>query len=83
MNHDRIMAAAKRRRAVIPKQGSDMHRMLEAMMDGHKITVLTGPRHCGLTSVSQRAGDLIRYGWPVKKKWKELRSGKKVMEYFL
>jgi len=83
MNHDRIMSVAKRRRAIIPRQGSDTHRMLEALFDGHKITVLTGPRLCGLTSVTQRANDLIRDGWPVKKKWKVVRSGKKVMEYFL
>jgi len=83
MNHDRIMAVAKKRRAIIPKQGTDTHRMLEAMFDGHKITVLSGPKVCGLCSVSQRAGDLIRYGWPVKKKWKDLPNGKRVKEYSL
>lgn len=83
MNHDRILSIAKRRRAVIPTHGSDTYRLLEAMFDGHKITVLTGPRLCGLTSVTQRANDLIRDGWPVKKKWKDLKSGKRVMEYSL
>lgn len=83
MRYDRIMSYAKKHRAIIPTLGSDTHRMLEAMMDGYKITVLTGPRICGLTSVTQRANQLKRNGWPVKKKWKALPSGKKVMEYSL
>lgn len=83
MNHDRIMTKAKKFNAIIPSQGTDTHRMLEAMFDGHKITVLTGPKICGLCSVTQRAGDLIRNGWPVKKEWKLLKSGKRVKEYFL
>jgi hypothetical protein len=81
MNHDRIMNYAKKHRAVIPSQGSDTHRLLAAMFDGYKVTVLTGPKVCGLTSVTQRANQLKRQGWPVKKKWKKLQSGKKVMEY--
>jgi hypothetical protein len=83
MNHDRIMSKAKRLNAIIPTQGSDTHRMLEAMMDGHKITVLTGPKICGLTSVTQRANQLKRDGWPVKKVWKTVKSGKRIMEYYL
>lgn len=81
--YDRIMSYARRHKAIIPTLGTDTHRMLEAMMDGHKITVLTGPKICGLCSVTQRAGDLIRYGWPVKKEWKVLKSGKRVKEYSL
>lgn len=83
MNHDAIMSIAKRRKAIIPTQGSDTYRMLQALFDGYKITVLTGPKVCGLTSVTQRANQLKRQGWPVKKHWKKLRSGKKVMEYSL
>jgi hypothetical protein len=84
MNHDRIMTKAKKFNAIIPTQGSDTHRMLEAMFDGHKITVLTGPRLCGLTSVTQRANQLKRQGWPVKKRWLVVgKKKKKVMEYSL
>lgn len=84
MNHDRIMSYAKRHKATIPTQGSDTHRLLEALFDGHKITVLTGPRVCGLTSVTQRANQLKRQGWPVKKRWLTVgKKSKRVMEYSL
>lgn len=84
MNHDRIMSIAKRRRAIIPGQGTDKFRLLEALMDGYRITVLTGPRICGMTSVTQRCNDLIRDGWPVSKRWIVVgKRKKKVMEYSL
>jgi hypothetical protein len=84
MRHDRIMTEAKKRNAIIPRQGTDCYKVLEAMFDGHKLTVLTSPKIVGCCAISQRCRELEHdYNWPILKHWKKLRSGKRVKEYFL
>jgi hypothetical protein len=83
MNHDRIMNAAKRRRAIIPAQNSQCYELLTSMFDGKKFTVLKAIREKGCYALSQRCGELKRkYRWPVKDRWVDV-GGKRVKEYSL
>jgi hypothetical protein len=81
--YDRIMGYAAENNAIIPAQGSQSHILLTALFDGEKLTVSYALEKYGVYALSQRMGELIRFGWPVKKVWKTVRSGKRVMEYFL
>lgn len=83
MTYDRIMHYAKKHRAIIPRLGSDKHKILAAMFDGYKLTVLVAPRKCGSCALSQRSNELIDDGWPIQKDWMKLRSGKRVKQYWL
>ena len=84
MNHDRIIRKAEKLGAIIPRQGSQCHELLEAMFDGHKFTVLNALKRHGIYALSQRAGELKNeYHWPVKAVWKTLPNGKRVKEYSL
>ena len=83
MNHDRIMNYAKRRKAIIPAQGSQCYAILTDMFDGKKFTVLTALKRKGCYALSQRMGDLRRFGWPVKSEWIEVMRGKRVKQYWL
>ena len=84
MNHDRIMTAAKRRRAIIPAQNSQCYELLRSMFDGKKFTVLTALDKHGVYALSQRCGELKhKYRWPVKDRWVEVGKGKRVKEYSL
>lgn len=56
--------------------------VLLALKKGHRLTPLNALRHCGLMSLSQRIGDLIALGWPIKKRWKKTEDAR-VMEYSL
>jgi hypothetical protein len=84
MNHDRIMTKAKKLGAIIPRQGSQCHELLEAMFDGKKFTVLKAIDKHGVYALSQRCGQLKnKYKWPIKAYWKTLPNGKRVKEYSL
>lgn len=83
MNHDRIMSEAIKHNAIIPTQGSQAYELLTSMFDGRKFTVLDAISEKGCYALSQRAGDLVRSGWPVKAEWKTLSNGKRVKEYSL
>lgn len=84
MRHDRIMTKARKLGAIIPRQGSQCHELLEAMFDGHKFTVLTALQKRGIYALSQRCGELKnKYHWPVKKKTITTPSGKHITEYSL
>lgn len=84
MNHDRIMNYAKRRKAIIPAQNSQCYELLTAMFDGKKFTVLNALKDKQVFALSQRCGELRRkYRWPVKDKWIEVKSGKRVKMYWL
>lgn len=84
MNHDRIMTAAKRRKAIIPRQGSQCYELLTSMFDGKKFTVFTALNEKGCYGLSQRCGQLKnKYKWPIKDRWVKTRSGKRVKEYSL
>ena len=84
MNHDLIMKKALELQATIPTQGSQCYELLTSMFDGKKFTVLTALDDLGIYALSQRCGELKnKYHWPIKADWKQLPSGKKVMEYSL
>lgn len=87
MNHDRIMSYAKRRKAIIPAQGSQCHELLKAMFDGQKLTVGSAMHVHGVYALSQRCGELRRkYKWPVKSKTVSFvtkKGIKKVSQYWL
>ena len=84
MNHDRIMNYAKRRKAIIPAQGSQCYEILKSMFDGKRFTVLSALKDKQCYALSQRCGELRRkYRWPVQDKWVDLKSGKRVKQYWL
>ena len=56
--------------------------VLLALKKGHRLTPLNALHLCGLMSLSQRIGDLIELGWPIKKAWRETADSR-VREYSL
>lgn len=83
MNHDRIMSYAQNHNAIIPRRGSQCETLLAAMFDGEKLTVKVALEKYGVYALSQRAGSLIRDGWPVQKQDVIVGSGKRVKQYWL
>jgi len=84
MNHDRIMRKAEKLGAIIPRQGSQCHELLEAFFDGKKLTVLKALKSHGVYALSQRCGELKnKYHWPIKGREVKLPNGKRVKEYSL
>jgi len=67
-----------------PAECKQLRTLLEAMLRGEKLTVLTALDKYGVYALSQRCGQLAReYGWPVAKGWVHLPSGKMVRSYWL
>ena len=68
---------------ISPTPGSQCDTLLNAMYRGEKLTVLTAMDKYGVYALSQRAGELERMGWKVKRGWLELPSGKRIRTYAL
>lgn len=66
-----------------PTPGSHCDVLLRAMQDGRTLTPLVALDHYNCLSLSQRCGELQRLGWPIKRGWLELPSGKRVRTYAL
>ena len=67
-----------------PAECKQLRALLAALMKGEKLTVLTALDKYGIYALSQRCGELSRtYGWPLKKEWLHLPSGKVVRSYSL
>ena len=62
------------------KQHQDI---LNHLQTGKGLTFLEAALKIGVGAISQRAGELIRMGYPIKKRWIQLQNGKKVKEYYL
>lgn len=56
--------------------------ILKALKSGHRLTPLNALHLCRVMSLSQRIGDLIELGWPIRKSWKKA-NGVIVREYRL
>lgn len=56
--------------------------VLRALHRGDKLTVRDALLRFGCYALSQRIGDLIALGWPIKKRWKETADSR-VREYSL
>jgi hypothetical protein len=50
---------------------------------GPPLTVLTAIKYYGIFALSQRIGQLINMGFPVKKEWLTLPNGKRIKQYSL
>ena len=69
----------------LPQKGTQLWDLLMAMAIRHeKLTVLTALDKYRCYALSQRCGELEReFGWPVKREWLDLPSGKRVRVYSL
>jgi len=67
-----------------PAECKQLRALLNAMLSGERLTVLTALDKYGIYALSQRCGQLSKeYGWPVKKDWLHLPSKKVVRMYSL
>lgn len=67
-----------------PAECKQLRALLDAMLLGQKLTVLTAIDKYGVYALSQRCGELERtYHWPIKKDWLHLPSKKIVRSYSL
>ena len=73
------------KKVTIPPVNTQCYTLLHAMLVMHeKLTVLTALDKYRCYALSQRCGELERkYGWPIKKEWLKLPSGKTVRVYSL
>lgn len=66
-----------------PARGTQNYRLLVALQSGERLTVAKALSKFGIYALSQRCGELRKYGWPVKSRTIETESGARVSEYFL
>lgn len=67
-----------------PAECRQLNVLLDALVSGMRLTVLTALDKYGIYALSQRIGELEReYHWPIKKEWLKLPSGKTVRIYSL
>lgn len=55
--------------------------LLSQLESGKRLTPLISAFEFGVMALSQRMGELDRAGYPIKREWVKLPSGKKVMGY--
>ena len=68
----------------VPYRGSQCYELLEAMLDGKRLTVAKALTEHACYALSQRMGELRRkYGWPIQRRMIEIRPGTRVAEYSL
>lgn len=58
-------------------------KILEALQDGHRLTVASALSDLGVYALSQRIGELRRMGWPIDRVMVRTRSGATVAQYFI
>lgn len=68
----------------VPERGSQCWELLMAFQAGEKLTTMEAFARFGITTISQRVGDLKRkYGWPIKSAAKKVGPKTYVAEYWL
>lgn len=68
----------------VPERGSQCYELLMAFQRGEKLTTIEAFSRFGITTISQRCGELKRkYGWPIQSRMKMVRPGTYVAEYWL
>ena len=53
----------------------------DALDRGERLTILDAALHYGIMALSQRIGNLIAEGYPIRKEWVKTNTGKKVKRY--
>lgn len=67
-----------------PVESRQLRALLEAMLRGETLTMLTGMHKYNTTATTQRCNELERdYGWPIRRGWLKLPSSKRVRTYAL
>ena len=61
----KLETKARKLKAKIPTQGTKTFKILEALNNGQRVSMLDN-RKFNCTSITQRVGDLKRFGWPVR-----------------
>jgi hypothetical protein len=68
----------------VPERGSQCYELLMAFQRGERLTTMEAFSKYGITTISQRVGELKRkYGWPVQSRSKQIRGNTYVAEYWL
>ena len=66
-----------------PKPGTQCAKLLTAMRGGARLTVAGALSAHGCYALSQRVGELKRFGWPILSRTIETAGGAHVSEYRL
>jgi hypothetical protein len=68
----------------VPEHGSQCWELLMAFQRGEKLTTFEAYMRYGITTISQRCGELRRrYGWNIRSETIEANGGAKVSRYWL
>lgn len=67
----------------VPPRGGQLYEILMYLKNGGRLTVAKALQELDVFALSQRVGDLKRMGWPIHSEMVEVRSGKRVAEYWL
>jgi hypothetical protein len=68
----------------VPERGSQCYELLMAFKKGDRLTTMEAFRRFGITTISQRVGELKRvYGWPIQSLAVKVGPKTYVAEYFL
>lgn len=71
-------------RTKVPEHGSQCYELLMALQAGERLTTMEAFARFGITTISQRMGELRRkYGWPIKSDAKRVGPKTWVAEYRL
>jgi hypothetical protein len=71
-------------RCKLPERGSQCYELLMAFKNGERLTTMEAFKRFGITTISQRVGELKRfYGWPIKSRPLKIGPKTYVAEYWL
>lgn len=62
---------------------TQLHKILEALQDGRRLTVAVALSDLGVYALSQRIGELRRLGWPIERTMIRVPGGATVAQYYL
>lgn len=68
----------------VPERGSQCYELLMALKAGDRLTTMEAFKRFGITTISQRVGELKRkYGWPIQSTTRQVGPKTYVAEYWL
>lgn len=71
-------------RCKVPERGSQCYELLTAFQRGERLTTIEAFARYGITTISQRVGELKRkYGWDIKSETVKIRDGTYVSRYWM
>ena len=79
----KIETLAKKRRATLPADNSDAYNILQALIKGERVSMMTGFRKFHTVALSQRISELRnKYNWQINDEFVK-RNKRRYKEYYL